>query len=491
MKKIIKILKEKWLKDTTLTIILVAIILAIFIIVNALIQKADITPIDFTQEKVYSLSDESKEEIKKVEQNVIMYFFGYSESSTPVVLGKKYHEINDKITVQVVSINERPDLATEYGIQSGDQLIAVTSSQRYKAIDSYDMYTYDSQSGETIDITEQKITNAILDVTIVNKPQVYFLTGHGEYPISGSAGYLQTLSQYIVNDVNDVNTLDLLSNDMPEKCDVLVIANPTSDFTEVETKKIQTYINNGGKIMWMQDPYINVPNYNSDTFKNINKILKQFGISFSKGIVCESSKDNIVSGNPDLIIPQLTYNSIVKDIYTDGKIIMTDAGKINNVSDEELKKLNVTVEEFIKTTNKAYYKENFEKMLNQTKDDETGEFVLGEILTKKLDNDKKAVLVAYSSAYFATNDAMPILAEGGYTTVAPIGLRNNKDILLNTIAYLTDREDSIRIRKNVGVVTFDTATAKQVSIVKTVIFTIPLAIIVAGIIVTVVRKKTR
>ena len=491
MKKIIKILKEKWLKDTTLTIILVAIILAVFIIVNAIVKRADVTPIDFTQEKVYSLSDDSIEEVKKVEQNVIMYFFGYSESSTPVVLGKKYHEVNDKITVQIVSTTDRPDLATEYGIQSSDQLIAVTSSQRYKVIDSYDMYTYDSQSGETIDVTEQKITNAILDVTIVNKPQVYFLTGHGEYGISGSAGYLYTLSQYIVNEVNDVKSLDLLSSDMPEKCDVLIVANPTSDFTDIETQKIQTYINNGGKIIWMQDPYINIQNYSSSNFKNTNKILKQFGIKFSKGVVCESSTDNVVSGNPDLIIPTLTYNSIVKDIYTDGKIIMTDAGKINNVSKEELDKLGVTVEEFITTTSDAYYKETFETMLNKSKDDETGKFVLGEILTKKINDKTTSTLVAYSSAYFATNDAMPVFTESGYTTVAPISLRNNKDILLNTIAYLTDREDSIRIRKNVGVVTFDTATAKQVAIVKSVIFTIPLAIILAGIIVTILRKKTR
>ena len=42
----------------------------------------------------------------------------------------------------------------------------------------------------------------------------------------------ETLATYIENDVNDVNTLDLLTSDMPEEtCDVLVIANPTSDFT--------------------------------------------------------------------------------------------------------------------------------------------------------------------------------------------------------------------------------------------------------------------
>lgn len=58
---------------------------------------------------------------------------------------------------------------------------------------------------------------------------------------------MYALAQQITNEVNDVNTLDLLLSDMPETCDVLIIANPTKDFTDLETEKIQNYINNGGK----------------------------------------------------------------------------------------------------------------------------------------------------------------------------------------------------------------------------------------------------
>ncbi len=488
MRKFMKLIKEKWLKETSLTLLLVVLILAVFLAINTIFKNANINPLDFTSEKIYSLSNESKDEISKIEQNVTLYFFGYTESETTVVLGKQYALVNNKINVQLITTSERPDLASKYNIKSTDKLVAVASSQRYKVIESSDMYTYDSSTEKTIDVTEQKLTNAILDVTVVNKPQVYFLTGHGEYGIS-SQEEMYTLAQYITNDVNDVNTLDLLSTEVPEKCDLLVIANPVKDFTDVETEKILNYINNGGNIVWLQDPYINIQNYDTTNFVNTNKILAQYGISFSKGIVCESNTDSMVSGYPDLIIPSLSYNTIVKDIFTDGKLVIPDAGKISNASDEELEELNVTAEPFVKTTEDAYYKENFDSItgMEKSESDEEGTFIIGEKLTKKIDESKSSSLVAFSNAFFVTNYQIQI----GQTYSTPINLRNNKDILLNSVADLTNREDSIRIRKDTGLINFNTATAKQDLVVRAIIFIVPIVLIIVGIVITIIRKRRK
>ena len=484
MRKFIKLIKEKWLRQTSLTILLVAIIFLIFLLVNKIIQNIDLAPIDFTKEKLYSLSDESKEEVAKVEVNVNMYFFGFSEDSSQVILGKQYHDVNDKINIQVINTEERPDLASEYNVSTTDTLVAISSNQRYKVVEYSEMYTYDSTTYESIDITEQKLTNAILDVTIAKKPQVYFLTGHGEYGISSSS-YMYTLSQYITNEVNDVNTLDLLTSDMPEVCDVLVIANPIKDFTDLETQKITEYINNGGKIIWMQNPYLINDNLDESTLVNVNKILALYGISFSKGIVCEQNANNMIMGNPDLIIPELSYNDIVKDIYTDGYLVMIDAGKINTADYEALEELNVTASPFIQSTEDSFYRDNTNSSIYQKLDsDEEGPFVLGEMLTKKINDDKTSTLIAISNAMFETNVPIQI----GQNVTTPIALRNNKDILLNSVAYLSDREDTIRIRKDVGVVTY-TATQEQDNVVKIIIFGVPVLIIIAGIIVTVVRKR--
>lgn len=488
MRKFIEIIKKKWIRDGLLTATLVLILIAIFILVNLLFMNLDIAPWDFTEQGLYTLSDESKEQIANVEQNVTMYFFGYDEGSTAVTLAKQYHDANDKITIQIINTSERPDLAAQYNVSTSSQLVAVQATERYKIIDASEMYTYDSSTYQYIDVTEQKLTNAILDVTIAQKPQIYFLTGHGEYGISSSSA-MGTLATYIENDVNDVNTLDLLTSDMPETCDVLVIANPTSDFTNLETEKIQNYINAGGKIVWMQDPYMfNAGWTESTTYPNITKILSQFGISFSSGVVCEQGTDHMIAGTPDLIVPEMTYNQIVQDLYTDGMVALLDSGRINTVSDEELEELGVTASPFLQSTETSFYRADINSDISQKLDsDEDGPFVLAEILTKKIDDDTESTLVAYSNALFATNYTVQISGSIG----TPISIRQNKDIILNTIAYLSDREDTIRIRKDTGLVSFDAITEQENRVVLWIIFAIPVIIIVAGIVVAIVRKRKK
>ncbi len=484
MRKLIETIKKKWIKNLVSTLIIVVILMVIFYLINLLFIKLDISPIDFTKEKLYTLSDESKNQVKNVEQNVTLYFFGYDESSTIITLAKKYADVNDKINIQVINTSERPDLAAQYGVSTSSQLVAIQSSQRYKIIDSSEMYTYDNTTYETIDITEQKLTNGILDVTIAKKPQVYFLSGHGEYGISSSSE-LAMFATYIENDINDINSLDLLTSDMPETCDVLIIASPSSDFTDLETEKIQNYINAGGNIMWLQDPYV-LNTENNSELPNVNKVLSQYGISFSKGIVCEQSSTNMIAGSPDLIIPEMTYNSIVKDLYTDGTVVLLDSGRINTESEERLKELNVTAEPFLKSTNNSFYREDINSAITtKANGDEDGPFVLAQTLTKKINDDTESKLVAFSNALFATNYQIQLAGSVG----TPISIRENKDILLNTVAFLSNREDAIRIRKDTGVVTFETATEAQNKIVLSIIFIIPILIIVLGIVVTIVRKR--
>ena len=66
VKKFIKLIKNKWLRQKSLTILLVVLIILVFVALNMWVQNLKLNPIDFTKEKIYSLSDKSKEEVAKV-----------------------------------------------------------------------------------------------------------------------------------------------------------------------------------------------------------------------------------------------------------------------------------------------------------------------------------------------------------------------------------------------------------------------------------------
>lgn len=489
MKRFIELIKQKWLKDTVLTILLVAIIIFIYLMINMGISKLNLKALDFTAAQLYTITDDSKEQIKNVEQNVDIYFWGYEESDAKVSLGRQYSDINPKIQVQVVSYLTRPDLATTYGVTSTTaKLVIVSSNQRNKLINDSDMTTYDLSTYKQVDITEQKLTNAILDVTIVKKPQVYFLTGHNEYSI-GTDGKYSTLGTYITNDVNDVSSLNLTIDNLPETCDVLIIANPTKDFSAEETMKLKTYINNGGKIIWLQDPDT-LNSVDTKSFTNMQEILGLYGVSFSKGIICETSTESTTTSstssgattNTNLFAPILSYNAIVQDLYTDGQIILFNTGKID-IDSEKLSELNVQANTFVKSTEYSYYTEDVQNINTETST--SGPFAIGTLLEKKIDDNTTSSMVVFSSAIFASDLAV------SQNSQAFVQMANNKDIVLNSVAYLTDRADSIKIRKTTENVFLTNATTQQTRIVVTIVFSLPLMIILIGIIVPLIRKRRR
>ena len=199
MKKIIEVIKKKWLRDTVLTTLLVAILVLAFIALNMWVATIEISNWDFTKEQIYTLSDESKNLMKDIDKDVSIYFVNYTDDDLVINLAKQYHETNEKIQFETMLASERADIAQTYGIEDdATQVIIVRSGEREKILTYYDLYTYDTTSWNTIDISEQKITNAVLDVTSDEKPTIYFLTGHNEYSTSSE---MMTIAAYIQNEV--------------------------------------------------------------------------------------------------------------------------------------------------------------------------------------------------------------------------------------------------------------------------------------------------
>ena len=163
--KFLEIIKKKWLVNTSKTFLLVVILVAIFIAINILMQKLELTPIDFSQEKLFTLTEESKEKVKNIDKDVHIYFIGYTDEDTSVDLAKQYKKANEKIIAETVDINDRPDLVQKYGIENGTQGIIVECGERSKVLTENDLVTYDTTTYETISIAEEKLTSSILNVT--------------------------------------------------------------------------------------------------------------------------------------------------------------------------------------------------------------------------------------------------------------------------------------------------------------------------------------
>ena len=486
--KFIQTIKKKWLIDGTKTTILVLIIIAAFIAINMGMQALDLTPLDFTQEQLYTLTDESKERVKDIDKDVNIYFIGYTDDDSTVDLAKQYGKANEKINVEAIEdVNDRPDLTQKYGIESGTTGIIVECGDRSKVLTASDLVTYDMTTYETISIAEEKLTSSILSVTTDEIPKVYFLEGYSNFSLTQNMYYL---SIYLGNEINETESLDILSTGkVPDDCDTLIITTPSKDFDDVATNSILDYINNGGNILWL-----NAAIAEEQDFPNVNKILATYGIKpFEVGIIRETDTSKMVSEQPDLIMPDIQYSDITKDIYNTTGVIFVNATKIN-VDTDNLDELNVEENDLLLASEGSYFRTNFNNQSDAAADDEeTGTFVVGAEMTKTIkeaneetgESEITSKLVIYGENYFTSDYQLSQNSQYG-----AIQLAYNKDLVLNSIAYLVDREEDITARKDTGTVTY-TATEQQDTIIRAIIFTVPAVIIIVGIIVWQVRRRKK
>ena len=198
---------------------------------------------------------------------------------------------------------------------------------------------------------------------------------------------MKMLKAYLENEVNQIETLDLLIQEtIPEDVNLLVISSPQKDFIEKETKEIINYINNGGKILWLNEPTGTKAN-----MENIQKILDLFGAKFDDGIVLEQDKNKTVLSSPNYIIPEISITKATKNIATDGGILLINSSKVTLEEDEKLEELNVTSEVILQTSKTALFRKEVQNGSSyQISSDEEGKFILGAKLTKKVADEKEA-----------------------------------------------------------------------------------------------------
>ena len=476
--RFLKTIKQKWLVSRINTILLVVILIALCVFLNAIMRRADLTPIDCTTSKDYSLTKESKERISKVDKDVNIYFVGWDESNKDYELAKQYAKVNSKIKVELIDATKELDIAKKYEVSNEDEAIIVVSGETSrKLIYNVDIVSYD-ENYNAVDLIEQKLTSAILNVTSGIIPKVYYLTGYTNYTFTnGLVGF----SQYLKDEVLTYEELNILkTSKVPDDCDTLIIMTPEKDFDETTTKAILDYIKKGGKILWFNGVYTK-----QMKLTNVNKILAEYGInSFEVGVVYETNSQNTILGYSTCFLPEVLETEITKSIHNSIGIVFLYANKIN-VNTDKLEELKVEKTDLILSSETTYFTTDLTNP--DSKNNEKGKFLLGAEMTKTIDDNTKSELIIYGNDAFITDT---LVKDGSGSGSYMIYIFNNADLPLNSIAHLTNKDQDITIRKSYSdSKTEFTPTDGQKTIIMIIIFAVPIIIILIGLIIWYRRKR--
>ena len=439
MKSFLKKFEDLCIKESKIIVILFLLII-VFAIVNIIINRINIRNDELITENLSTLTNISKELISKIqdEEEIKVYLFDYGADDYVSTFAKKYEQLNKNIIVEIKKAKEDEELASSYGIKEGEYDILIISGENSRLIKEDDLYSYDYNTGNVIDLTEQRLTNGIVQVTSVGERiPLYILKGHEKYVLENE---LSIIKRYVELENYELKELDLSSDDIPEDCNIIMINTMNSDFLDEETDKIKDYINNGGNILWLEDAKIEEIEYS-----NVKSVLEMFGVEDIKaGVVFEQDNENIILQNPYLILPKINDIEVLGDFDTQGKVMFYYSTRLNFVEDERLKELNVKKIDLLSTSDKALLKTDFSNdVMSKKEGDEEGKFIVGALLEKSLEEGKKSKLMIYANNYFITNNVIKI----GKEDISVVDLYNNRELINNSINYLSENQNNLEITK--------------------------------------------
>jgi ABC-type uncharacterized transport system involved in gliding motility auxiliary subunit len=238
--------------------------------------------LDLTENKQYSLSEQSLKVVKDLKEPVsVMLFVRRSDSYAQNLetLWKQYSHASEKIKLEIIDVDQNPTLARQNKITtSGSSLL--------------------SRGAQTTTITgnqEQDLTSALIKITRDSQKTIYFTVGHGELAYDKyDKDSISQLKDYLEKQSYKLDQLSLfITGKVPSDAALVVVPAPTKPLTDKALDALEAYIKDGGKVFLASNP---------QTESNLDKLSRRFGIDIKDDLVIDP-KANFYG---DLAVPVVT-----------------------------------------------------------------------------------------------------------------------------------------------------------------------------------------
>ena len=327
---------------TALSVVFIAIVVALNLLVSALTDRFPSLDIDLTAQKVNSLSDQALEIAKDVDREVTIYLIGTQEGyeqnqiySSYVQRGMQYSQVsslvkrlveaNPLISMEYVDPDTNPEFISQYESDSlATGKVLVESDLRHTVLTVNDLFIINQETGSTINSkVDSALAGALELVNMDTVPVMSIITGHGEMlSTSNMAAFVDNMEQ---NNFQ-VEEVDILTQEIPENTQVLMIATPTTDFSTEEIDKIRAYLDDETRD---QQVTLLVSAYPSQgELPNLAAFLEEWGVQVGTGVVAETDSNYaaydargvLVTASP-LVLTSNTYSRLLS--YYSAPITLT------------------------------------------------------------------------------------------------------------------------------------------------------------------------
>lgn len=307
------------------------IIVAIIILINVIAQYFH-GYIDLTEEKRYTLSESTIRVTEGVDD--ILFIRVLLDGDFPAGF-KRLQQATEELLEDLNDINpniqyifEDPSEGTVDDIKSRREQLAkdgiVPTNLNYfdgkeyvqKGIYPYALISYKGRFSavsllqeqgagqdenevlnKSVELLEYKFANMFQKIQDGARKNILILSGHDELPPVKTIRLESDLSQYYNIGRLDLDTLAFI----PEQVDLILAMSPKKPFSEQEKFKIDQYVMNGGKVIWMIDKMdVTLDSINKHRFYipnvhdlNIDDLLFKYGVRIQPNLILDLESSSI------------------------------------------------------------------------------------------------------------------------------------------------------------------------------------------------------
>ncbi|MDC7287739.1 Gldg family protein [Blautia schinkii] len=400
-------------KGHGVTILLTVVIVVLFnLFVEGISGRWNLR-LDMTSNKLYQISQESRELMKTVNQNVDIYCICKSRDAIVEFseMLDKYDGSSDRITVNYVDPYSNViylDRLKEEGLEVGLNTIIVESGDNRRILKMADMYQFSADGKELAYFNgESMMTSAILNVTRTEREKIGIVMGHGE----NVGEQLQNLMIQNGFDITGVVLNQAVKNDI----NTLLVFAPQSDLSQSELSFLDEFFQRGGNMMYFSDPSVG-------TLDRVEGFLAEWGIRFQEDVIFDA-KNNIES-TPVNVIGYYGAHMITEYFQNHSYYTVVPAGR--SLDSDFSSILGCSVEVVLSTSDNAYGRDIHTKELTtqQISTDTKGPFVLALTSEKNVAGNENgsstAKIFAVGSKRIAEDEMLQLSSVGNSKFLAKV-----------------------------------------------------------------------
>jgi ABC-type uncharacterized transport system involved in gliding motility auxiliary subunit len=368
---------------------------------------------DWTSDHLNSLSDQSRKAAQSLRDEttvLVLYRKGIAgQENVGRAVGdlvSMYRNVNAKIKYESYNVLQRPDLAQKYEFQDGAYTVVALQGEKQVKVDKP---------------TEEGLTGAFLKLGRDKKKVFYFTMGHGERVLEDKTEPGLSRLQEGLSAIYDLKPLILFQtqNKVPDDAALVAIVRPNQQFLDSELQAIRDYAKRGGHILMAIDPGLK---------HNMALLTKSFGVEYANNFILDL-RSQIVQGGPAMVLGTefSPLSEITKSFTSPQTFVIFNMASELKV--DPSKAADLKVEPLVSTTTETMsIPEPKEKVSFKP----NGPHMIGATVEGKLPEGKEFSAVIFGDSDFISN--------------AYINANLDRDLVMNSVAWLSADKDLISIR---------------------------------------------